>query len=457
MTTPTPVLVVADDLTGANATGARFARAGLRSATVTSASLSGPVEGFDALIVSTASRHLDADDAAARVRHAVEAVPGAELVVKRVDTTLRGNVSAETAAILDAVRATRPGERVRGLVVPAYPTSGRVTIDGMQLLDGKPLEQTELRHDVHNPMTTSSVATIVNAQTSLSHRLVTLGSVLGDDLEAELAAGDEDLVVCDALEDEHIQRIAEAAANVARSTGIRWVSVDPGPAGAFLAQALELGHGISEAPPLLAVVGSVTDLSIRQVEYLARSELVSIVDVDAVHLAGEDGTITAADAVRETGERIAEALSGVRFPRQILVRTLPPGATTTALSAEGREHLPRLVAEALLVAIDRAPISGLYSSGGDITAAILDAAAVEAFEVVGEVIPLAVYGRAIGGTLDGLPVVTKGGLIGTDVTGEACMNQLRTLAEGRIPHGTNHPTSTDHPTSTEQATSKETP
>lgn len=430
MTTSNPVLVIADDLTGANASGARFARAGLRSATVTSKALDGPIPGFDALIVTTDSRHTSAADAATRVRAAVEAIPGAELVVKRTDTTLRGNVSAEVAAVLDAVRAAHPGERVRGLVVPAYPTSGRTTVDGVQLLDGRPLEQTELRYDVHNPMTTSIVADILSAQRPLSSRHVSLRTVLGAALTEALIAGDEDLVICDALDDAHIQLIAAAAAQATREHGVRWVTVDPGPAGAFLARALELGTPErADEPPLLAVIGSVTDLSITQAEYLAQSELVRVLEVDSLRLAGErEGQPGAGDPVGELADELRQLIETSAFPEQILMRVQPP-AVGGHLSPAGRERLPELLAAVVLRALETAPVSGVYSSGGDITAAILDAAGIRAFEVIGEVIPLAVYGTAIGGTLDGVAVVTKGGLIGTEVTAEACMNQLRTLAE----------------------------
>jgi D-threonate/D-erythronate kinase len=62
------VLVVADDLTGANATGARFARVGLSTASVTTAEAVGGVLGdHDVVVTSTSSRHLSAEEAGRRV------------------------------------------------------------------------------------------------------------------------------------------------------------------------------------------------------------------------------------------------------------------------------------------------------------------------------------------------------------------------------------------------------
>lgn len=435
MTHETPVLVIADDLTGANAAGGRFASAGLRSATVSWNAFAGPLPGFDAVIVATDSRHIPAADAASRVRTIIDRVPGAGLVVKRIDTTLRGNISSETAALLAGVRAERPAERVRALVVTAYPSSGRTTLDGVQLLGGVPLEQTELRYDVHNPMSTSNVSEIFAQQEPLTSRHIGIDTVLGDGLEAALAAGDEDLVICDALEDAHIERIAVAAANVSRADGVRWVTVDPGPAGAYLARELGLPDRSerteSSLPPLLAAIGSVTDLSIAQADRLAGHVLVHVLEVDALRLAGErEGATDIADPVGEVAAQLAELLASVSFPEQVLLRVQPP-SHGGQLSAAGREALPALFAAAVARALETQEISGVYSSGGDITSAILDAAAVRAFEVSGEVLPLAVYGTAVGGALDGVPIVTKGGLIGSEDTAEACMQQLRALAELR--------------------------
>ena len=87
------VLVVADDLTGANATGARFARVGLPTLSVPGMA---DVERFagDAAVVvcNTDSRHVSADEAMRRVTRAVEDAGDVALVVKRTDTTLRGIV-----------------------------------------------------------------------------------------------------------------------------------------------------------------------------------------------------------------------------------------------------------------------------------------------------------------------------------------------------------------------------
>ena len=235
------VLVVADDLTGANATGARFARTGMRVATVTPEHVSRVVGDYDVVVANLDSRHVPAEQAADLVTDVVEAVWPVGLVVKRTDSTLRGNIGAEVEAAYAAVRERVPVDtRVRVLFTPAFPGSGRITEDGVQLLNGVPLEHTELAHDPLYPMTTSAVADILAAQSDLAVRHVPVRQITQSMLTAALQAGDEPIVLCDAGSEQHLADIAEAAAAAHHDDGTVWLSVDPGPTGALLAYALRL-------------------------------------------------------------------------------------------------------------------------------------------------------------------------------------------------------------------------
>ncbi|WP_084722795.1 four-carbon acid sugar kinase family protein [Streptomonospora alba] len=426
------ILVVADDLTGANATGARFARAGLRVATVTSEQASRAARDYDAVVINLDSRHLPAEQAAAEVTAAVEAVWPVELVIKRTDTTLRGNVGAELEAAWRAVRARVPEPTpVRALFAPAFPASGRVTVDGVQLLDGVPLERSELALDPLNPMSTSVVADILGEQTDLAVRHIPLRRVAQGPLTAELAAGDEPVVLCDALTEQHLADIAQAAARVNRDHGTVWLAVDPGPAGALLGEALGLSGPAAAAGPLLGVVGSATELTRRQLDAVARAGPVRFVDVDAARLAGGEVDYRARIA-RELDDHLAAAA----FPEPVVLRTAQSARDVVELPAAAKLALPGLladlVADAVRSADESGVPSGLYTSGGEVTSAVLDALDVRAFEVDGEVVPLAVHGRLSGGVLDGAPVVTKGGLVGDDATLAECLAKLRRAVRARL-------------------------
>ena len=69
-------------------------------------------------------------------------------------------------------------------------------------------------------------------------------------------------------------------------------------------------------------------------------------------------------------------------------------------------------------------LEGVYCSGGDITIALLEHLAADGIEVRDEVLPLAVYGRILGGRLPKLRIVTKGGMIGGDEAIGFCLDKI---------------------------------
>ena len=446
------VLVLADDLTGANATGARFARAGLRVASVPPEQAAVAAADHDVVVANLDSRHLPAEQAADLVTDVVEAVWPVGLVVKRTDSTLRGNVGAEVEAALRAV-GERTGAPVRALMVPALPSAGRVTAEGVQLLDGQPLERTEVAADPFCPMDTGDVAAILARQTDLAVRRVPVRQVTRELLTADLTAGSEPVVLCDAFDETRIEDIAEAAAAASRDRGAVWVAVDPGPAGAALAAALRL-RGRAEAPgPLLAVMGSPTAATARQLETVARTGPVRYVDVDPVALCTDGGDHAAAVA-----DALADRLTTAVFPEFVVVRlrspqpdgagestagpagARPEGTAPAALDRAVLWALPSAlaacVARALRGVEDRAGAhalpTGLYLTGGDLAAHLLDELGVRSFAVAGEIVPLAVHGVLGGGPLDGVPAVTKGGLVGDATTAVECFGRLRRAAQARL-------------------------
>ena len=106
------VLALADDLTGALETGAKFAARGIET-------LVAAAGACRVLAVNTESRHLAASEAAGLVARAVAANP-ARLIYKKTDSTLRGNIGAELGALLEV----HPDSPL--IYVPAYPELGRV-------------------------------------------------------------------------------------------------------------------------------------------------------------------------------------------------------------------------------------------------------------------------------------------------------------------------------------------
>jgi D-threonate/D-erythronate kinase len=411
------VLVVADDLTGANATAALFARLGLRTRTLAAGSaLAG--SGADVTVVTTGSRRLPPEAAAGRVTGVLAALAAhdPQLLVKRVDTTLRGPIGAELAAVLSWRRAQRDG-RVAALAVPAYPAAGRATVGGIHLLDGTPLARSPAASDPANPVRASRAAELLTAGTGLTAAEVHLDVMERDDQSLAGALADAlaraDVTVADAATDADLDRLAAAAALV-RPQFADIVAVDSGPFAAAYCDALGITARTPRSP-VLVVVGSPAETTRRQLETAKRGSGARL------HLAGEH--LTVADLAACVIGAIDECVpvTGWHVPS-------PAGNADRAWA----EQVPRWLAAATRQVLAARPVAGLLASGGEVAAAVLEALEARGLDVVAEVQPLVVAGRVIGGRWDRLPIVTKGGLVGDDHAVTAAIGHLHGMHEALV-------------------------
>lgn len=67
-------------------------------------------------------------------------------VYKKIDSTLRGNLGAEIKAVADVFKPDIV------IIAPAYPANQRITIGGYHLLEGKPIELTEIANAPKTPV-----------------------------------------------------------------------------------------------------------------------------------------------------------------------------------------------------------------------------------------------------------------------------------------------------------------
>lgn len=120
--------ILADDLTGALDTGTPFVQNGLTVAVaVSSESLEKALAANpDVLVVNTASRALSPQEASERVTGVASRLKAVapDLVMKKIDSRLKGNVAAETLALADALGLGQI------IVCPAIPDQQRLTRNG---------------------------------------------------------------------------------------------------------------------------------------------------------------------------------------------------------------------------------------------------------------------------------------------------------------------------------------
>lgn len=453
------ILIVADDLTGGNACGALFAEAGLHTITLNAADRTDELRRFlvdcDAVVVNADSRHLPPSEAAELTSGIIAAAGEVDLVSCRIDTTLRGNVGPTAEAAITARRAAaessggRP-RHVMGLCIPAFPSAGRTTVQGRQLLNGRLLEHTELARDVRSPMHTSEVAEVLRSDTDLDCRLIDLTTVLDgapairEQLLAAVTAR-ADVVIADALTNDHIDLIGSVVAEVTAElsdsaddrsshevrsrTGLDhgelldWVTIDPGPGSLSLAGSLLPTRAQGT---ILGISGSATEVTRSQLAALAEDPSIRLVRtaLDRENLPDVEATLA----------RVRRAASA----RAIIIATVLDSHDLLDLTDEESRLTTQRLAQITAAVIDSTPVTGLYTTGGDVTATVMHSLCAVGLEVEKEIVPLAVGGRLVGGRAEGLPIVTKGGLIGDARTAALCLDHLTTAS--RTAHRRTHPT-----------------
>jgi len=395
------VMIIADDLSGATDSAVACAERGLETVVVLGkTSNRGTAE---AIAFDADTRRLTSNAAAAEtagfVRTHAKARGG--LLFKKVDSTLRGHVGPEIAALLNARRhlIARPsGERTIAVFAPAFPALGRTTVNGRQHLNGIPLEETELwpREGIAG----SASLLDMMSRADLESKLLSIETIRGDadSIRAAMtdAAEQADVLICDAETEEDLAALAQASLEIA---------VDPvwaGSAGLIghLLDAADVSRQkptppqpVLSAGPLLFVVGSLSSVSRRQAERLAKEDVVVL----AIEAAMFNNSVRPA----ALADRLAAALAA---GKDVLLLSTPQ----TALSPLDAGALSAALGD--LVAPHAWRIGGLFATGGETARAVLTGMGVTTLRPVAEIergIPLSVAGGP-----RPFPVITKAGAFG---------------------------------------------
>lgn len=228
---PPRVFALADDLSGAAEVAAAL---GLRGRILLGPATAPPRDG-ESVVLDLDTRQLPPADAASAVRAALAYADGG-VVLKKIDSLLRGNLAAEAVAYATGARGV--------VIAPALPVAGRTVREGVVNLHGTALHTTDAWRAEPGAAPVSVGAALGGVPT----RVVPLATVrapepaLHDRLRAVVAEGYHP--VCDAETDADLDAIAEAAlrlgpgirlmgtGGLAAALGRRLARADGGEAGA---------------------------------------------------------------------------------------------------------------------------------------------------------------------------------------------------------------------------------
>ena len=400
-------LIIVDDFIGVNDIGVQIKKHGLSASVLLKTDDLSQSQG--SVVLDTESRVIPAEDAYEKVKAALqEALKEGEyeFLYKKVDSTLRGNIIAELKAMIEVFKPE--------LVVfaPAFPKAGRTTEDGIQKVNGTPLLETEMVRDPRNPIAYDNIVKLLSEGLKVAVTHHDLEEVRRDNLT--LANGYHTF---DAVYTSDMQMIAKMVIENHKRT--LWI----GSAG------LAEGFFTEKYPnnPVLAIMGSVSESSMMQIEY-AHKHHVPIIEIDmAAILDGADYQVCAEEAVKMLKSGSDLILTAARTKdnyQKVLDYAKQKNISGADVSALTKETIGKIAISIL----EQVKVSGLFMTGGDTAISVINHLGAQGSRIDSEVLTGFVLSRLQGGANDGLPIITKAGAFGGLKDVYYCIYRMKELS-----------------------------
>ena len=391
-------LIIADDFTGANDTGVQLKRNGIPVKVVLNSDTDGEEHS---IVIDTESRNLGGADAFTKVSHMLEQVnfDRFDFVIKKVDSTLRGNIAEEVAAVNQAFHSD--------LIVfaPALPDLGRITVNGIHQLNGIRITETEIGKDPKKPVTQDNLKQMLSGV--FEERIVHLNLYRVRD---GFSLDEARIYTFDAENNNDLLQIIQTA----KQTGKRilWVGT--------AAMADNIMRSLEETAPALCVCGSISE---------AEKQGMQLVQVLIPELLAGKANIAfyveRCAASLATG-RDTVLLSSASYDRYEVTRSLEVGKEKGMQLPDIGNFTQDVLGEIAMEVLKRVKVSGVFLTGGDTSIGFLQKAKANGSYILEEIAVGIPKMEIIGGSFDGLLVVTKAGAFGKD---DAIVYGMRKLKE----------------------------
>ena len=428
-------VVIADDLTGANATGVLLKKMNYEAYTVmnTERIELSTLTDCDCVLYPTDSRGIEPKMAYNRVYNVCSLLKEDDVKVysKRIDSTLRGNLGSETDAMLDCL-----GDDYIAVAAPCFPSSGRIVAGGYMLVGGLPLHKTDIAIDPKTPVKISEVAVLFDEQSRYKVSSIQLKDLMHGkhylaDLMNQCVLSGSRIIVLDCITQEDLDLIADAVI----TSGLKVVAVDPGVFTATLARKLITPSQKKEKSKILAVVGSVNPNTTAQMKELWLSQRTYNVFVNTRELLESKGrreaetSRVAEEILNECGRNAVCTVTGDGIYPENRIDFKPYMERYNCSMDEVTGMINGAFAEITYRIFKAEPtFRGLYTSGGDVTVAVCEKFDTAGLSLKDEVLPLAAYGQFLKGEFEGVHIITKGGSQG----GRDAINQCITYLKEKL-------------------------
>ncbi len=384
--------IIADDLTGAMDSAAPFAQRGLEVKVLTTPSEVG-VLGADlpqVLSITTNTRHVSPENAAHIVKKVIADLLtfNPELIIKKIDSTLRGNVVAEILA------ARQISGRAEVIVCPAVPAQGRTFLGGKIYINSVVLQDTAIGGDLRSPPPRAPLHDLFQAADPSLPVNFTAARGLQ---ETHILQTRDGIYLADAQSGDELKALARLAQDRQREVLFAGASgITEALAETFYGPATITAAPLLPEGKALFVVGSLAPQAAAQVDRLLHDNAAARVFVLSESRADN---LSRLRTLAESEETFDNLVIRPQYPSE-----------NSRLNAD---TIVRELADCTAAFMEQAPVVLLLATGGDTAAALLARLDLRTITIGGEVQPGVVHGL-IDTPQGSIRLVTKAGGFGDD-------------------------------------------
>lgn len=388
-------LIVADDFTGANDTGVQLTKRGMKVKVVFK------YDGFSdsiSCVLDTETRNIEAKAAYDKTKKMIENInfSNYNYVVKKVDSTLRGNIAEEIKAIDEKYKSDLI------IFMPALPDLNRITVNAIHYLNNIKITDTEIAKDPLKPVLEDNLVNILK-KTFINETIAHI------DIEKirsnKFSFDDAHIYTVDAELNLDMKTVIYEALKTEKR--ILWI----GSAGI----ADNLMSIENKSKPSIGLVSSVSETTRNQIKFAEKNniKLIKVPIYDVMINKNSDIYIKRCLENLKEGNDII-ILSSASYERSELGKTVDicanEGIDRTGVNAIVQSVLGEIV-ETVLKSFN---VSGIFITGGETAIGFFDRIQANGVEIIEEIATGIPMMKVTGGKFENLKVITKAGAFGRE-------------------------------------------
>ncbi|MFC6323533.1 four-carbon acid sugar kinase family protein [Companilactobacillus baiquanensis] len=388
-------LIMADDFTGSTDTGVQLAKRGIP----VQVRLHDENGDYSSLVVDTESRNLSPKDARDKITRAVlqTNMKQFDYTIKKVDSTLRGNISDE----LNELNKLYESDVL--IFAPSLPSIGRQVKDSVLTINGVKGLNTQFAKDPVKPLIDDNIFNILkNAFPGEKIGTFSLNEIRNTDLKFKV---DTKFYAADSMNDLDLQLLVKKV--LKSKLKVLWVG-----SSGIMDAILSIENPVV---PALAIVGSVSEVTSRQVQF-AKENNVKVISIPIYNVYKNESY----------SNYVEKAIDAMKSGQDVIVTSSATinrdelKYTQDKLKSDGLSiDEIGLIVQSILGGLGRRIIkrikpSGLFITGGDTAKGFFDVIKANSVDIITEVATGTPMMRIKGGEYDDLRVITKAGAFGND-------------------------------------------